>query len=67
MYLSDVCTIPCNLAGIPGLSVPCGFTSAGLPIGVQLYADLFNDTLLTQVATAYLKETGWNKKQPQLS
>lgn len=64
MYLSDVCTIPCNLAGVPGISVPCGFTSQGLPVGVQLYADLFKDSLLTQVATAYLNETGWHKKIP---
>jgi aspartyl-tRNA(Asn)/glutamyl-tRNA(Gln) amidotransferase subunit A len=67
MYLSDVCTIPCNLAGIPGLSMPCGFTSNGLPIGVQLYSDLFKDSLLTQVAAAYLNETGWHKKQPTLA
>jgi aspartyl-tRNA(Asn)/glutamyl-tRNA(Gln) amidotransferase subunit A len=64
MYLSDVCTIPCNLAGIPGVSIPCGFTYEGLPIGVQLYADLFRDSLLTQLATAFLGETGWHKKLP---
>src|SRR4029077_15897888 len=43
MYLSDICTIPCNLAGIPGISVPCGLSSEGLPIGVQFYANLFKD------------------------
>lgn len=65
MYLSDICTIPCNLAGIPGISIPCGFTSNNLPIGVQLYANLFKDSLLLQVSHALLAETGWHKKIPQ--
>lgn len=65
MYLSDIFTIPCNLAGIPGISVPCGFSSKGLPIGVQYYADQFNDGLLLRLSHAYLRETGWHKKTPQ--
>ncbi len=65
MYLSDICTIPCNLAGIPGISVPCGFTSGNLPIGVQFYANLFQDSLLLQVTNAYLCETLWHKKAPK--
>ncbi len=65
MYLSDICTIPCNLAGIPGISVPCGFTSNNLPIGVQFYANLFQDSLLLQVTNTYLTETGWHKKLPK--
>lgn len=64
MYLSDICTIPCNLAGIPGISVPCGFTSGNLPIGVQFYSNLFNDSALLQVTNAYLAETNWHKKSP---
>ncbi len=67
MYLSDICTIPCNLAGIPGISVPCGFTSSKLPIGVQFYGNLFQDGLLMQVANAYLQQTGWHKKAPTLN
>jgi aspartyl-tRNA(Asn)/glutamyl-tRNA(Gln) amidotransferase subunit A len=67
MYLSDIFTIPCNLAGIPGISVPCGFSSAGLPIGVQFYANLFKDGLLLKTADAYLRETGWHKKAPTLN
>ncbi len=67
MYLSDICTIPCNLAGVPGVSVPCGLTKSGLPIGVQFYADLFKDPLLVRAASAYLAETGWHKKLPALN
>jgi aspartyl-tRNA(Asn)/glutamyl-tRNA(Gln) amidotransferase subunit A len=67
MYLSDVFTIPCNLAGIPGVSVPCGFTKSGLPIGVQFYGDLFKDDVLMRVSHAYLQETGWDKKAPALN
>ncbi|MEO2015183.1 MAG: Asp-tRNA(Asn)/Glu-tRNA(Gln) amidotransferase subunit GatA, partial [Fuerstiella sp.] len=51
MYLSDIYTISANLAGIPGISVPCGLTSAGLPIGVQLQAPAFSETKLLQAAT----------------
>lgn len=67
MYLSDVFTIPCNLAGVPGISVPCGFTSKGLPVGVQFYGNLFQDELLLRVSQAYLQETGWDQKAPSLS
>jgi aspartyl-tRNA(Asn)/glutamyl-tRNA(Gln) amidotransferase subunit A len=67
MYLSDIFTIPANLAGIPGISVPCGLSSKGLPIGVQFYADCFKDHLLIRAADAYLKETEWHKKKPQLN
>ncbi len=66
MYLSDIFTIPSNLAGIPGISVPCGFNSQGLPIGAQFYANHFQDGLLIRVAQSYLKETLWNKKTPKL-
>lgn len=64
MYLSDIFTIPCNLAGVPGISVPCGFSSKKLPIGVQFYANHFADNLLVRVADAYLKETKWHQKKP---
>ncbi len=66
MYLSDIFTIPCNLAGVPGISVPCGMSSQGLPIGAQFYANHFQDGLLIRVASAFLKETGWHKKAPKL-
>ncbi|MBV9080886.1 MAG: Asp-tRNA(Asn)/Glu-tRNA(Gln) amidotransferase subunit GatA [Elusimicrobia bacterium] len=67
MYLSDIFTIPCNLAGIPGISVPCGFSSENLPIGVQFYADLFKDDLLIRAAAAYLNETGFHRKTPAVT
>jgi aspartyl-tRNA(Asn)/glutamyl-tRNA(Gln) amidotransferase subunit A len=50
MYLSDIFTITCNLAGLPGLSVPCGKTAAGLPVGMQLLANHFQESLLLRAA-----------------
>ena len=50
MYLSDIYTISANLAGIPGISVPCGLTSVGLPIGLQLQAPAFAETTLLRAA-----------------
>jgi aspartyl-tRNA(Asn)/glutamyl-tRNA(Gln) amidotransferase subunit A len=52
MYLSDIFTIPCNLAGIPGISVPCGMTAEGLPIGAQLLGNLFREETLFTAAAA---------------
>lgn len=67
MYLSDIFTIPANLAGIPGISLPCGFTSEGLPIGLQILSDSFQEEKLLQVAAAYEQETGWHLQKPNLS
>jgi aspartyl-tRNA(Asn)/glutamyl-tRNA(Gln) amidotransferase subunit A len=50
MYLSDIFTIPVNLAGLPGLSVPCGFDAAGLPIGLQIIGRALDETLMLQAA-----------------
>jgi aspartyl-tRNA(Asn)/glutamyl-tRNA(Gln) amidotransferase subunit A len=52
MYLSDIFTIPCNLAGIPGISVPCGFSAEGLPIGAQLLSNHFGEEALFTAAGA---------------
>jgi aspartyl-tRNA(Asn)/glutamyl-tRNA(Gln) amidotransferase subunit A len=52
MYLSDIFTIPCNLAGIPGISVPCGMSAEGLPIGAQLLGNLFREETLFTAAAA---------------
>lgn len=57
MYLTDVFTLPASLAGIPGISVPCGKTSTGLPVGFQLLTPYFQEVLLLQIAHAYQKET----------
>jgi len=53
MYLADLLTIPANLAGLPAISVPCGFDSAGLPIGVQLIGNVLQESRLLQVAHQY--------------
>ncbi|MDA8246316.1 Asp-tRNA(Asn)/Glu-tRNA(Gln) amidotransferase subunit GatA [Acidithiobacillus sp.] len=66
MYLADIYTIAVNLAGIPALSVPCGFTAAGLPIGMQLMGDYFADDLLLNVAHRYQQETQWHRARPSL-
>lgn len=66
MYLSDVLTIPTNLAGLPGLSLPCGFSGAGLPIGLQLQADHFREDLLLRVAADLEKRLGLTAERPNL-
>ena len=65
MYLSDVCTIPVNLAGLPGLSVPCGF-SAGLPVGLQFIGPAFAEAVVLRAGHVYLEATGWQRKRPAL-
>ena len=67
MYLSDICTISANLAGIPGVSVPAGFSSAGLPIGLQLLAGPFEEEKLLRAARMFERETDWHTKRPSLS
>jgi aspartyl-tRNA(Asn)/glutamyl-tRNA(Gln) amidotransferase subunit A len=66
MYLSDIYTISCNLAGIPGVSVPCGFTAAGLPVGLQLLAAPFAEEKLLRVARMYERETDRHTRRPKL-
>ena len=53
MYLADLLTIPVNLAGLPAISVPCGFSAAGLPIGMQLIGNVLDEPRLLQVAHQY--------------
>ncbi|MFE4106824.1 Asp-tRNA(Asn)/Glu-tRNA(Gln) amidotransferase subunit GatA [Almyronema epifaneia] len=66
MYLSDLMTIPVNLAGLPGLSLPCGFDAQGLPIGLQLISNVLREDLLFEVAYAYEQATEWHKQSPKL-
>jgi aspartyl-tRNA(Asn)/glutamyl-tRNA(Gln) amidotransferase subunit A len=66
MYLNDALTIPVNLAGLPGLSVRCGFTAAGLPIGLQLIGKPFDEATLLRVADAYERATSWLARKPAL-
>ena len=67
MYLSDIYTITTNLAGIPGLSIPCGLTKSGLPIGLQLMAPAFAEETLLRTARVFEKATDWHEKRPSLS
>ena len=67
MYLSDIFTISCNLAGIPGISLPCGFTKAPkLPIGLQLLGQPFGEASLLKIAHAYEQSTPWHKEKAAL-
>jgi aspartyl-tRNA(Asn)/glutamyl-tRNA(Gln) amidotransferase subunit A len=66
MYLSDIFTISVNLAGLPGMSIPCGFTKAGLPIGLQLIGKPFEETTILKVAHAYEQVTDWHLRKPPL-
>ena len=68
MYLSDIFTISCNLAGISGISLPCGFTqSPKLPIGLQLLGQPFGEATLLKLAHAYEQCTPWHKEKPALA
>ena len=64
MYLSDVLTVPINLAGLPGLAIPCGFSKSGLPIGMQLIGPRWSEDLLFEVGKKYQELTEWHLKRP---
>lgn len=66
MYLSDIFTISVNLAGVPGISIPCGFTRKNLPVGLQLIGKHFDEESLLKVAYAYEQATEWHKRRPNL-
>jgi aspartyl-tRNA(Asn)/glutamyl-tRNA(Gln) amidotransferase subunit A len=66
MYLIDIFTLSANLAGIPGMSVPCGFSRKGLPIGLQLLGNHFNEEMLIRVAYNFEQATEFHKKKPEL-
>ena len=65
MYLSDICTIPVNIAGVPAISLPAGFVD-GLPVGMQLIGPAFSEELLLRCAFAYEQATGWHKRHPPI-
>ncbi|HEX3730705.1 MAG TPA: Asp-tRNA(Asn)/Glu-tRNA(Gln) amidotransferase subunit GatA [Opitutaceae bacterium] len=66
MYLSDIYTIGVNLAGLPGLSLPCGFTQGGLPIGLQVIGQPFREAELFAIAQAYERDHAWGARRPSL-
>ena len=66
MYLSDIFTVTVNLAGLPALSIPCGFASSGLPLGLQLIGKPLAESRLLAVGHAYQRETDWHRRVPDL-
>ena len=66
MYLADILTAPANVAGIPGIALPCGFDKKGLPIGFQLMGPRFSEDLLFNLGELFQKETCWHVKKPNI-
>ena len=66
MYLSDIFTVSINLAGIPGISIPCGFSTSNLPIGMQILGKPFAEETLLKLANAYQKTTNFHEKRPEV-
>jgi aspartyl-tRNA(Asn)/glutamyl-tRNA(Gln) amidotransferase subunit A len=64
MYLADIFTVSANLAGLPAVSVPCGFTGGRLPIGLQLTGRQFDEATLLRIADAYERDTSWWREAP---
>ena len=65
MYLSDVCTLPINIAGVPAISIPAGFAD-GLPIGMQIIGKPFSEETILKIAHAYQQATDWHKRRPNI-
>jgi aspartyl-tRNA(Asn)/glutamyl-tRNA(Gln) amidotransferase subunit A len=66
MYLSDIYTIAVNLAGVPGISIPCGFDNKNLPVGLQILATAFAEEKLLRIARMYESQTDWCSKSPAM-
>jgi aspartyl-tRNA(Asn)/glutamyl-tRNA(Gln) amidotransferase subunit A len=66
MYLSDIYTIPANLAGLPAISIPCGFSKEGLPIGLQIMAKPFDEETIFRAAYAFEQNTEFHRRRPNL-
>jgi aspartyl-tRNA(Asn)/glutamyl-tRNA(Gln) amidotransferase subunit A len=66
MYLSDVCTLPINIAGVPGISIPAGFVD-GLPVGLQIIGKHFAEETLLRTAYAYEQATPWHTMKPTIA
>ena len=66
MYLADICTVSVNIAGLPGMVVPCGFDGKGLPIGLQLIGKSFDESTLIRVGYTFEQNTGYHKRKPNI-
>ena len=64
MYKADIFTLSCNLAGLPGLSMNCGFDESGMPIGLQLLAAPMQEETLLRFAAEYQRHTDWHTRRP---
>jgi aspartyl-tRNA(Asn)/glutamyl-tRNA(Gln) amidotransferase subunit A len=64
MYLNDIYTVPAPLAGIPALSIPCGFGDADLPVGLQVMGNYFQEARMLNVAHQYQRTTDWHLRVP---
>ena len=64
MYLEDVFTVSANLSGLPAISLPCGASATGLPLGLQLTGRAFDEARLLATADAYQRVTGWHTRRP---
>ena len=62
MYLADICTVSVNIAGLPGMSIPCGIDSNGLPIGMQIIGKKFDEETIIKTAYAYEQKTKFREK-----
>lgn len=67
MYLGDIFTVSANLAAVPAISIPCGFTANRLPIGLQLTGRRFDEATLLRMADAYERDTQWWNQQPPIA
>lgn len=65
MYMSDICTVPVNIAGLPAISIPCGFDSNNLPIGLQIIGKAFDEQTILRVAYTYEQNSGYRNLKPQ--
>jgi aspartyl-tRNA(Asn)/glutamyl-tRNA(Gln) amidotransferase subunit A len=65
MYLSDIYTISTNLAGLPGMSLPCGFGQGGMPVGLQVIGRWFDEARMLNVAHQYQRVTDWHTRLPE--
>ncbi|MBO5270361.1 MAG: Asp-tRNA(Asn)/Glu-tRNA(Gln) amidotransferase subunit GatA, partial [Clostridia bacterium] len=66
MYMGDICTVAVNIAGLPAISIPAGLDKQGMPIGIQLIADSFDERKLLTAAYAYERETGYDTLRPTM-